>query len=170
VRSLHLPSTLALLALTAWIGGLLTLGAIVAPIVFASVPFGVAADTMARVFARYDRLAMACAAVVLGTEAWRARRGGMSKKDVARVGLSVVLAALAVVEGLWVTPTIANLHAAGVVRGVGEEGARLAATHAMAEQLGKGQALLAVFVIALHLATVRPQGTDAGAATLARSA
>jgi hypothetical protein len=61
---------------------------------------------------------------------------------------------MAVVEGLWVTPTIAGLHAAGAVRGVGDAGAALASAHALAELLGKAQALLAVTLIALHMATL----------------
>ncbi len=153
----RLTSTIALVALTAWIGGLLTLGAIVAPIVFAAVPFALAADTMALVFARYDKLAMGAAAVVLATEAVRARTGArLTRGQVARVVTTVVLAGMAVVEGLWITPKIAGLHAEGAVRGVGEAGLALASAHAMAEQLGKGQALLAVLLIALHVGTVGP--------------
>ena len=157
----RVTTTVALVALTAWIGGLLALGAIVAPIVFAAVPFQLAADTMAVVFARFDKLAMGAAAVVLATEAVRGwatstatedRKG--ARANLARVGVSVTLVAMAVLEGLWVTPKIASLHAGGAVRGVGEAGAALASAHSIAELLGKTQALLAIALIALHVATL----------------
>jgi len=153
----RLTSTVALVAITAWIGGLLALGAIVAPTVFAAVPFALAADTMAVVFARFDKVAMGAAAVVLATEAVRAR-GGVAVRDLLRVVVSVALAGMALAEGLWVTPTIASLHASGAVRGVGDAGQKLASTHALAEQLGKGQVLLAVALIALHVLTIEKRG------------
>ncbi len=154
-------STLALTALTVWIGGLLALGAVVAPIVFHAIPFNMAADTMAVVFARYDKLAMGAAAVVLATEAARghlAATSRMTRAGLLRAVVSAVLALMAVVEGLWVTPTIARLHAEGAVRGVGEAGAALASAHGLAEQLGKGQALLAIVLIALHVVTLGERG------------
>ena len=155
LRSPAITSTIALTALTVWIGGLLALGAVVAPIIFAAVPFALAADAMAAVFSRFDKVAMACAAVLLATEAFRARVAGrVTVGDVGRILVSLVLVGLALAEGVWVTPTIANLHASGAVRGVGEAGASLAAAHTLAEQLGKGQVLLAVLLIALHLGTL----------------
>jgi hypothetical protein len=129
----------------------------VAPIVFAAVPIALAADAMTAVFARFDKVAMSAAAVLLATEALRARAHETTGAGgIARVVVSVALAAMAVTEGVWVTPTIANLHAAGAVRGVGDAGASLASAHAFAEQLGKGQAVLAIGLIALHIWTLRP--------------
>jgi hypothetical protein len=159
-------TAVALIALTFWIGGLLTLGAIVAPVVFGSVPFKLAADTMAVVFARYDKLAMGMAAILLASEAVRAayeKKPRPAPIDVARIGLSVGLSAMAVLEGLWVTPGIARLHADGAVRGVGEAGERLASLHEIAETLGKTQALLAIMLIAVLVATVAPLGGPARA-------
>ncbi len=157
----RVTSTVALTALTVWIGGLLTLGAIVAPIVFRAVPFDLAADTMAVVFARYDKVAMGAAAAVILSEALRAvGHVDRSRSGVARLVCSLLIGGMAVVEGFWVTPTIAALHAQGVVRGVGEAGAALASAHTMAEQLGKAQALLAIALIALHVATVAPKGSE----------
>ena len=77
-----------------------------------------------------------------------------ARANLARVGVSVTLVAMAVLEGLWVTPKIASLHAGGAVRGVGEAGAALASAHSIAELLGKTQALLAIALIALHVATL----------------
>jgi hypothetical protein len=125
---------------------------------------------MAVVFSRFDKLAMGAAAVVLGTEAVRAhveqREGSAGRAQVARVVVTLVLAGLAVAQGLWVTPEIATLHADGAVRGVGEAGMRLATAHTIAEQLGKAQALLAVALIALHFATLpTPPRAERRAAT-----
>jgi len=161
----RITSTVALVALTVWIGGLLTMGAVVAPIAFAALPYSYAADTMPLIFARFDKVAMAAAAVVVATEALRAGSGApMTRASVARLGLTVVLAGLAVTEGLWLTPTISRLHAAGALRGVGEAGAQLASTHKLAELAGKAQALLAVVVIALHVTTLeRPGGATPAA-------
>jgi hypothetical protein len=154
----RVTSTVAIVALTVWIGGLLTLGAIVAPIVFSSVPFQTAADTMTVVFSRFDKLAMGAAAVVLGTEALRAhieqREGAMTKGHLARIVVTLVLAGMAVAEGLWVTPEIAALHGEGAVRGVGDAGMKLASLHSIAEHLGQAQALLAIVLIALHFTTL----------------
>ena len=150
----RLTSTVALLALTIWVGGLLALGAVVAPIVFASAPFQVAADAMTLVFSRFDRIAMGAAAVVIATEAVRARvTPRLRSGDVVRVLGSVLMAAMGAAEGVWVTPEIARLHAEGAARGVGEAGVALNAAHGLAEYLGKGQVLLALVVIALHVYT-----------------
>lgn len=153
----RLTSTVAFLSLTLWIGGLITLGAIVAPVVFASAPHAIAADAMTAVFARFDKLAMACAAVLLATEALRARASRLRPLDVGRALVSIVLAGCAALEGLWVTPKIVDLHASGAMRGVGEAGASLDHAHALAEQLGKGQAVLAIVLIALHVLTLGPR-------------
>jgi hypothetical protein len=168
LRDSRVTTTVALVALTVWIGGLLALGAVVAPILFASVPYALAADTMTAVFARFDKIAMAAAAVVLATEAFRARVSGrVTVGDIVRILVSLVLVGLALTEGIWVTPTIANLHAAGAVRGVGEAGASLASAHALAEQLGKAQVLLAALLIALHVGTLGRRDASRGDADLA---
>jgi hypothetical protein len=170
----RVTSAIALLALTVWIGGLIVLGAVVAPVVFAAAPHGIAADAMTSVFVRFDKIAMVAAVVVLGTEAVRARVSARpGHAEVARVVLSVVLAACAALEGLSVTPKIAELHASGAMRGVGEAGASLDSAHALAEMLGKGQALLAVGLIVLHVLTLPAAGTSrkaAGAVGVAREA
>ena len=54
-----------LLAVGLWASGLLTLGAVVAPIVFHVVPAPSSADAMTLVFRRFDGIAITCAAVAL---------------------------------------------------------------------------------------------------------
>ena len=65
----------ALLAVAVWLGGLTALGAVAAPVVFSTVPWPSSADAMTIVFRRFDAVAMACAAIVLATEAARAMGG-----------------------------------------------------------------------------------------------
>jgi len=153
----RIPTTVALVALTVWVGGLLALGAIVAPVAFGTLPRDLAAGMMAIAFARFDKVAMGAAAVVLGSEAWRLRGSAavvLDRASMARVIVSVIVTGLACADGLWLTPTITTLHTQGAVRGVGEAGAALASAHALAEQSGKAQVLLAIALIALHVYTL----------------
>ncbi len=147
-------SILALFAIAVWLGGLIALGAIAAPIVFAIVPAPFSADAMTIVFRRFDVVAMGCAAVVLATEAVRGV-GGLGgarfvRADHARAFVSLLAAGAAVYEGIKVSPRIAELHAAGAIRGVDSAGLELARLHNLAEECGKAQILLLALVIALH--------------------
>jgi uncharacterized protein DUF4149 len=147
-------SILALLAVAVWFGGLIALGAIAAPVVFATVPYPSSADAMTIVFRRFDAVAMACAAVVLATEALRGVGGlvgdRFARADHARAFVSLLAAAAAVYEGVKVSPRIAALHASGAIRGVDSAGLELARLHNLAEECGKAQILLLAGVIALH--------------------
>jgi uncharacterized membrane protein len=142
------------LAIAVWLGGLLVLGAIVAPTVFRVVHAPLSADAMTLVFRRFDRVAMTAAAVALIAEVVLATRGGrVSHLDLVR-GLSVVVAgALAVLVGAHLSPTIEALHRGGAVRGFGETGLALERAHRLAEACGKGQ--LGLLVVALLLLFVK---------------
>ena len=114
------------LAVAVWLGGLLALGAIAAPLVFANVSFPQSADAMTLVFRRFDTVAMTCAAIAMACEAAKvAARVAFGRADHLRAGLTVVAAILAVVEGTLVSPRIAALHGAGVMRGMGVAGETL---------------------------------------------
>src|SRR5690349_3674263 len=118
------------LALVAWAGGLVVLGAIVAPTVFGIVPAPASADAMTVVFRRFDAVAMTCAAIALVAEATLALRGGkVQRLDVARGAAIVIASALAVVVGAWLSPGISALHHAGAVRGLGDDGTELERLH-----------------------------------------
>jgi hypothetical protein len=141
----------SLLAAAVWLGGLLALGAIAAPVVFSVVPMPASADAMTVVFRRFDTVAMGCAAVVLAAESTRAfLRLRFSRVDPARAAASVVAAAVAVFEGTIVSPRIAALHAGGAIRGLGDAGLELARLHDIAETCGKAEVVLLAVVIALH--------------------
>jgi hypothetical protein len=141
-----------LLALAVWAGGLVAVGAVVAPIVFRIVPAPTNADAMTLVFRRLDVVAIACAAVALVAEAGFAVRGGArTRVDLVRAACVVVASGLAITIGAWIAPGIAELHRSGAVRGVGEGGLALARLHHLAEALSKGEVvlLLAAFVLSV---------------------
>jgi Domain of unknown function (DUF4149) len=148
----RIAATLALLAIAVWMGGLVALGALAAPVVFSTVPLALAADAMTVVFRRFDLVAMSCSAIVLATEAASVMgRAPLGPAARARVAVSVFAVALAVLQGLHVSPHIAALHAAGALRGTGAAGAELARWHDLAEACGKGQLALLAAAIALHV-------------------
>jgi len=154
--------SVALLAAAVWLGGLVALGAIAAPVVFSVAPWPASADAMTIVFRRFDVLAMACAAIVVATEAARAAaRVPFARVDGARTAVGVLAAAAAVVEGAIVSPRIAALHAAGAIRGVGAGGAEMARLHDAAEACGKTEVLLLAAFVVLNAVTLSRVGRDA---------
>jgi hypothetical protein len=162
VRSSRVASVVALIAIALWLGGLLVLGALVAPVVFSIVALPSAADAMVVVFRRFDRVAMMCAAVLLSVEAFRAVAGAPTRFAVWRGAASAFAALAAVFQGLWASPHIAALHAQGAVRGLGPSGAELARWHDLAEWTGQLQVVLLVALIALQVAAVSEPSEGTG--------
>jgi hypothetical protein len=151
----RVASSLALIAIAVWLGGLLALGALVAPVVFSMVPLPESADAMVVVFRRFDTVAMTCAALVLCAEAIRRmRRLRLPWVDVVRASLSVAAAGAAVFQGTRISPRIAELHASGAVRGLGDAGMELARLHDVAEACGKAQTVLLLVVVVLHVVSL----------------
>jgi len=151
----RVASTIALVAIAVWLGGLVALGALAAPVVFSVVSLPTAADAMTIVFRRFDTVAMTCAALVLASEAARGiGRARFARVDLARLAVSALATALAVLEGARVSPRIAELHATGVIRGLGAGGAELARLHEWAELCGKTEVAFLVVAIALHVAAL----------------
>jgi putative copper export protein len=141
----------SLLALAVWLGGLATLGAVAAPLVFGIVPAPASADAMTAVFRRFDSVAIGCAVVVLLVEgAHGALRRPLFRRDLARAGLAVLAAALAIVLATIVSPHIERLHREGAIRGLGPAGLELDDIHHVAESLAKAELALLVVVLALH--------------------
>jgi hypothetical protein len=148
-----------LLALAVWAGGLLALGAIVAPIVFRVVPAPTSADAMTLVFRRFDVVAIVCAAVALVAEAAFAKRGGkVTRVDRLRALSLVAASGLAIAIGAWLSPAIADLHRAGAVRSIGEGGLALERLHHLAEAFAKAEILLllATFILGVAKASRSP--------------
>jgi hypothetical protein len=150
----RIAGVVAMLALAVWLGGLVALGALVAPVIFSRVSMPSSADAMTVVFQRFDTVAMTSAAALLLTEAVRAvARVPFAPLDHARAGVSVLAAAAAVYEGASISPRIAMLHAEGAIRGVGSAGMELAKLHGVAELLGKTEVALLVAIVVLHVVT-----------------
>lgn len=148
-------ATVQLLAIALWAGGLLALGAVVAPIVFRVVPAPSSADAMTLVFRRFDAVAIACAAITLVAEAGLVLRGGkVTRLDLARSACLVVATGLAITIGAWLSPGIAELHRGGAIRGLGDAGLALERLHHLAETLAKTEVLsIAIaFVLAVNKA------------------
>ncbi len=145
-------------------GGLVALGACAAPFVFRMTPAPMSGDAMGAAFARFDRIALACAGVVLLAEIVRTYVGGVrARTPLARVRrlAAVALAAAIAYGGTYVSPAILELHRSGAARNVGEAGAQLEAIHQRASTLGKVEALLAAGLVALHIVTLgRPRPED----------
>jgi len=141
-------SAVSLLAAAAWLGGILVLGAVVAPIVFHTVHAPDSADAMTTVFLTFDKVAMSSAVIIALTEAARSRFGSIRRVDLARIASAVVAFALAFTQGLALSPRIAELHAQGAIRNVGDLGLRLESTHKWSELCGKTESFaLVVFVV-----------------------
>lgn len=150
----------AVMALAVWIGGLVALGACAAPIVFKIVPAPYSGEAMGAVFRRFDGIAIACAIVVLGCEAVRiwVREGSATNYERLRGLLAVTAAGAAIYGGVELSPTIVALHAAGAVRGFGENGVKLDHVHDLAEAVAKVEVTVGFFLLALHVATLsRPK-------------
>jgi putative copper export protein len=148
---------MSLVALAVWLGGMATLGAVAAPLVFGIVPAPASADAMTAVFRRFDGIAVTCAALVLVVEAAHAAlRKPIVGRDLARAGLVVGAAALAIVEAVAVSPHIARLHAEGAVRGMGAAGLELDRVHHLAEALAKTELALVAVALVLHAFRARP--------------
>jgi hypothetical protein len=149
--------SLALLFTGVWLGGIVVLGAIVAPTVFRIVPMPSSADAMTVVFVAFDKLAMTSAAVVAVAEVVRSRTDPkpVGRVDFARLAVIAAAGALAVVQGLWLSPTIVALHRAGAVRGFGPLGEKLERFHAWSERCGKTESLLLVALVVLLARALR---------------
>jgi putative copper export protein len=148
----RVTSIVALLAVAIWLGGLVVLGAVAAPIVFSHVAWPQNADAMSLVFRRFDIIAMACAALVVASEAARATAGPrFTRLDHGRAAASLLAAVGAVVEGMSISPRIAALHAGGAVRGVNAAGLELAHLHGVAEALAKAEVCLLAVVLVLQV-------------------
>lgn len=148
-------ATIYVLAIAAWAGGLVVLGAIVAPTVFRIVPAPSSADAMTVVFRKFDGVAMVSAAIALVAEATLFLKDGKATRlDLVRGAAAVASGILAILVGAWLSPGISELHRNGAVRGLNDAGIELERLHKLAEAAGKGQLLLLLVVLVLLLAKV----------------
>jgi hypothetical protein len=144
----------ATLALVAWMGGLVALGAFAAPEVFGQLPRDTAGAVMGEIFRRFDTVVLGAAALLAGCEVVRLV-GDRPRDRLARVRLAAaaIAVAAAIVSSAWLSPRIHAAFKAGARRGVGAAGAVLDRDHRLAEAAGKaavaaGASWLALGVIA----------------------
>lgn len=159
----RVAASVAVLAAGGWVGGMVALGACAAPFVFRLTPAPFSGYAMGAAFARFDRIALAAAALLLGAEVVRTWATlGRARSVAARVRrlLAITMAGAAAYLALTLTPQIGALHRAGAQRGVGTDGATLDAIHARAELVGKAEVLLGVVVIGLHVFTLPRRRDD----------
>jgi hypothetical protein len=129
-------------------GGLLAIGAIVAPTVFRS-GISAAADLMTTIFTRFDRVAVALVVLALIAEAVSvAMRGApLDRLRIAR-GALVILFSLSVgVQSGYLSPTIARLHTEGVRRYEGPRGIEFDRVHNWSSRVGKVAVSLAIAAV-----------------------
>lgn len=153
-------SASGLLAAGVWLGGLVVLGAVVAPIVFREVPAPSSADAMTIVFVTFDKIAISAAAIVAVAEVirFRAERGPIGRVDIARLAVIAISGTLAIVQGTFLSPAIVALHRDGAIRGLGPSGERLERIHEWSERCGKTESfLLVVLVVLLAHALLAPR-------------
>jgi hypothetical protein len=139
-------------------GGMLALGACAAPAVFNLTPAPFSGTAMGEAFTRFDRVAIGAAVVALGAEVVRTFLARATRPRLgARIRrlTGIALAGCTAVLGLSLSPTINEMHAAGVRRGEGEQGVALEAVHKRAETVGKLEVALGFALVGLHLFTVR---------------
>ncbi len=151
-------TTIAVMAVGLWMGGLVALGACAAPFVFKLTPAPFSGDAMGAAFARFDNIALGAAVVALGAEVLRTWAAGRRGGGAARIrrGLAIALAAAAAYIALGLTPRILSMHQAGVTRGNPE----LDAVHARAELVGKAELAAGLALIALHVFTLGQRRDD----------
>ncbi len=158
-------ASVAVIAVGVAIGGMLALGACAAPFVFSLTPAPDNGTAMGAAFARFDRIALTCSMLLLAAEVVRTVVAWGTPRTMAprlRRVFGVLFAACTAYSGLALTPTINDLHRAGVVRSEGDDGARLDAIHKRAELVGKAELAVGVILVALHVFTTRRAGEDEG--------
>jgi hypothetical protein len=162
-RADRAAATVAALASGLVVGGMVALGACAAPMVFQLTPAPYSGNAMGAAFARFDRIALAATCALLAAEVVRtylARRRRPHLVERLRRFVGIGLAGAVAYIGLSLSPAIIEMHAQGVRRGEGDDGARLEAIHKRAEIVGRLEAVLALFCVGLHVFTIRGRSDD----------
>ena len=155
----RIAAIVAAIMLGVWMGGMLALGAVAAPMVFEFTPYPFSGRAMGAAFQRFDTIAILCSVILLGCEVGRTIL--TMKTPAARAWLprlrrygAIVMALGAVYSGVRLSPGIMELHEQGARRNIGPEGEMLEQLHQQAELIGKIMLPLAVVLIALHILTL----------------
>ncbi len=154
----RIASTVALLAISIWLGGLVAFG-LTAPAVN---PLASCASTLTGVLRQFHWVTIACAALALVAEVGSVV-GGLPFKSVdrTRAGLLLLAAALATFVAMRIGPSMEALYDAGTVLGVGASGTELAQLQSTARLCGQAQVLLLSILVVLHASALSTQASDA---------
>lgn len=135
---------LFLIAVAVWVGAMVLLGAVVAPVVFSTLPRPQAGDLMNQLFPAYYRVGLLCGAVALvtgGIQAYLGRRWGTL-----RFWLTGLMVVSTLYAGFVVTPHAQSVRAQLLAGGEKAQRARLQQAFRRDHQLAvaaNGVALLA---------------------------
>lgn len=148
---LTIAKTLTLISLAVMVGGILVMGAIVAPYLFkAGLSHAQAALIMSELFSRFDCVLIGTMVfLVIGELLQTGWLKATQKKAVVivRQALSILLVST-LLYGIFVMhPQIESYHKAGIKRGVGAEGQMFDRTHCNSETLMKADLALAVAML-----------------------
>lgn len=142
-----LSEALYLVAMTAWVGGLWTIGFVVAPVLFAQIgDRRLAGEIAGKLFALIGWLGLGAAAYLLSFLVVRWGGAGM-KRSV--FWLVLIMAALAAVSMFGIQPLMAQLKAQALPREVMESvfQDRFATWHGISSLLYVGQSLLGLWLV-----------------------
>jgi putative copper export protein len=113
-RWMPLVDTLTALALVAWLGGIVALGAFAARIIFRELPLDVAAPTMNAIFRSFDGVIVACLVVVAVTTGVRLMVNGLrSRPDRIALVAGTALTVLGALDVGYVHPGITRMFREG---------------------------------------------------------
>jgi hypothetical protein len=146
------------------IGGMLTLGAFVAPAVFGGLPRPEAAPLMGTLFRRYDQVLLVALGLVWLGEILQGRLSGLCPiprrpLPLLRSFLLLGLTAGLLTVSLGVNPAIERMQRAGLQRTpLTAEGRNFERTHRLSETLYKADLLLATLLLLLTPFTLADPG------------
>lgn len=100
------------LALAVWIGALVVVSFVVAPVVFQALPSETAGTVMGQVFPIYYGLTMAAGVVALGSATWLRRCAGTTRTWRAVLTMLAVMLAATIYAGTVVSPRARTLRPA----------------------------------------------------------
>lgn len=145
-------TVLQMLGLAVIVGGVLALGAFVAPELFRDIDRVQAGRVMSMVFNRFDKALLGGLVLILIGEMMRFLSGALAHKSIIAIGRYVTLAVLAVIMFYTVfvsTPDLLAMTRAGIRPGATPEGLEFTRKHKQSENLYKLQVLAGVLLIIL---------------------
>ena len=154
----HVGTALQTIGLALVLGGILTVGAFVAPVLFKQFPREAAGAAMTIIFKRYDIVLLISTGLILGGEALRVITTGWPKMGVfsgLRMGLMLLLAGIIVYSALNITPQMTAMQDKGLA-GHPELMFQFGQLHQMIEKLYKVAVVFAA--VLLGMATYAPPG------------